>query len=597
MDDLPEQALNFYRRHFRLILSGILVLALVLRVAALLSYQKSIYAGFLIWDENVYHNWALKILEGKAQTYGVHDFAPLPAYVMGLLYKFFSPNPSVFRIFNIQLSTLTCYLFYVIGKILANRSVGLIACLFSALYGPFIFFSFTLLKTSLSVFLFALALYLFLLNYKTVSKFRTLGIGITIGLLLNVRPNMILVLFFLPFAMIWNWRRQSLLYKNILPLLILYIIGVGISAGPFVVMKYRVSKEIALTASGGFNLYLANNLQNPYPYYRPVPFAVSIPSKQATHFIIEASRRTGKKLSPKEASSLFTGKVLKSACEQPLLFAEKLSLKFLALFNGFEPADNYHIGFMSNYIRLFKLPFLTFWVMLPLGMVGLAATFKSSGMSRALAWIFFLYGITLVIFFTNIRIRMPLLVILIPMAACGLETLCTSIRNRRLKQAISLALVGFGFAVIAVIPIPGSDDMTGYYNTHAMNLNRKGKTEEAVHFWKRSSQLNKPYSAYANLSLATVCLRKGNTSSAMNYLDKISEESFAVAHKYEMMGDIFTRHKLYERAAEAYEKSLDINSACVNPRRKLIEVYNKQDPKKAAEERRRLSYIASFMPG
>ncbi len=137
-----------------IILSGILVSALAVRVAALLSYQKSLYADFLIWDEGVYQDWALKIIAGKAHA--VHDFAPLPAYVMALLYKGFSPDPFVFRIFNIVLSTLACYLIYGIGKTLANRKVGLIACLLSAFYGPFIFFGFTLLKTSLATFLFSL---------------------------------------------------------------------------------------------------------------------------------------------------------------------------------------------------------------------------------------------------------------------------------------------------------------------------------------------------------------------------------------------------------------------------------------------------------
>ena len=586
-----------YRRHYNSIIFAILLIALSLRITALLNYQASVYDGFLIWDESVYQNWALKILEGGQPSNVAHDFAPLPAYLMALLYKIISPNPFVIRIFNILISTFTCWLIYGIGKTLANRSVGLIASLFSALYGPFIFFSLTLLKTSLSVFLFAAAVYLFLLNLKTVSRLRTLGIGIAIGLLLNVRPNIIFVLIFLPIAMVWRWRGHRPRYKTIASVLLLYFVGLGLSVGPFTVIKYKTTKELSVTATGGFNLYLANNLQNPYPYYRPVPFAVSTPSKQATHFIVEASRRAGEKLSPKEASDYFTREVFKSACEMPFLFSQKLFLKCLALFNRFESADNYHIGFMSSYIRLFKFPFLAFWAILPLGMIGFATTFKTSPASRVMAGFFFMYSITLIIFFTNIRIRMPLMVIMIPMSAWGLQSLLSSIRERQFKQIIALGMVGIGFVVIAFLPIPGADDMTAHYNTHAINLNRKGNTREAVLFWEESSRMDKPYSAYANLSLAKYYLNKGKVDLALEYANKIPSSSFAAAHKYEMLGDIYRRKRSNEKAIEAYEKSLSISSAVLSPYLKLIDLYKITGPKKVIETRDRLNYVYSFFQG
>ena len=572
-------------------------MAFAVRITALLNYQHSVYDGFLIYDEGVYQNWALKFLEGGHPSNFAHDFAPLPAYLMALLYKVFSPNPLVFRIFNILISTTTCLLFYGIGKALADRTVGLVSSLFSALYGPFIFFSFTILKTSLAVFLFTLVLYLFLLNLKSFSGLKVLGIGIVIGWLLNVRSNVIFVLIFLPFAMVWHRRRTHPIYKNFVLLFLLYGVGLGLSVGPFTVMKYRTTKELSLTATGGFNLYLANNLENPYPYYRPVSFAVSTPDKQATHFIVEASRRAGENLSPKKASDYFTREVFKSAREMPLLFAEKLFWKCLALFNRFESADNYHIGFMSNHIRLFKFPFLAFWAILPLGMIGFAATLRRSPESRVIAGIFLMYGVTLIIFFTNIRIRMPLVVILIPMAACGIQALLSFIRERQFRKIIFSGLIGIGFFTVAFLPIPGTDDLSAHYNTHAINLTRIGNHREAVLYWEESSRMNKPYSAYADLSLAKYYLDKGKVDSALEYANKIPSSSFAAAHKYELLGDIYRRQRSNEKAVEAYEKSLSINSAAMSPYRKLVDLYKVTDPKKAMEARSRLKSVYFFFQG
>ncbi len=70
----------FYKHDVTLCI--ILLAAIALRIAALLNYQNSIYNGFLIWDESVYQNWAIKILEGSSPTNFAHDFAPLPAYLM-----------------------------------------------------------------------------------------------------------------------------------------------------------------------------------------------------------------------------------------------------------------------------------------------------------------------------------------------------------------------------------------------------------------------------------------------------------------------------------------------------------------------------------
>lgn len=579
-------------RWFNIALVGILFVALLIRIAALFNFYGSVYSDFLIWDEGVYHDWAINILKGTSPTYSAHDFAPFPAYLMAFFYKLY-PDQLVFRIFNILISTLTCYIIYGIGRALSGRYVGLIACIFSAFYGPFIFFSFTLLKTPLAAFLFSLVVLSFLVNLKRITGFRTLWIGVAIGLLLNVRPNMIFVLIFLPFFTMWHWRRHIDAKKNII-LLLFYVVGVSISVGPFVAMKYKTTGEFSLTATGGFNLYLANNIDNPYPYYRPVSFAVSVPSKQSTQFIVEASRRVGKKLSAKQASDFFVREVLKTAREKPVQFTQKLFLKCMALFNGFESSDNYHIGFMSNYLRLFKLPFFAFWAILPLGMIGFVAGNGAIDGRRAMAGVFIMYAATLVIFFTNIRIRMPLLVILIPMAAYGLQTIYVSFKARQSRKLISYAIIGTVFLAVAFIPIPGTDDLSGHYNTHAINLNRKGKTREAVLFWEESSKMNLSYSVYANLSLAKYYFKLGEMDVAMTYVEKIPNDSFAAAQKFQMMGNICKSREMNQQAIAAYEKSLSINSATFGPYRNLADLYKKEDLKNANEILAKLVYVNSF---
>ena len=166
------------------------------------------------------------------------------------------------------------------------------------------------------------------------------------------------------FSDLWtniSWQRYRI-YRRMKPAIwsiVAYGVGLTIALSPFTVTSYLKTGRPALTATGGFNLYLANNPDNPCPYYRPASFASSNPALQGIQFVIEASRRTGKKLTNREASSFWTREVFRLAIKDPAKFFMKLLQKALALFNRFEPADNFDIGFLSRFVSFLALTL--FW--------------------------------------------------------------------------------------------------------------------------------------------------------------------------------------------------------------------------------------------
>jgi len=594
MVDLPERLNHLFERYHTVFFLAVLLLALVIRIVALLNFKNSLYADFLIWDENVYHRWASGIADGSADLPPIYDFTPFPAYIMAFIYKLFSPDPLNFRIFNLLLGVLTCGLIYLIGKELGGWLTGFAAGLIAALYKPFIFFSITALKTALSVALFAAVIYLFLNYLNRRSTYKILLLGMAAGLMLNVRANFVVVLPLIPLLILYHLYRQQCSVKTILLGLFIYALGLIASISPFTIRNYSMSGRLTLTATGGFNLYIANNPLNPTPYYRPVPFATSYPGTQAIQFVIEASQRAGKKLSPGEASSYWTGQVIRIALAQPSAILRNVGYKTLAFFNKFESADNYHIGFLSRYVQFFKLPFFGIALILPLGIAGMAICVVQDRKVKFLSLIFLFYGLTLIIFFTNIRIRLPLLVIMIPLAAMGIQKAIQYGCQGRPKFAAAYLAIAALFFGIESIPLPGTDDLSGHYNTHALCLYSTGRKNEAISFWEMSSRMNKPYSAYANLSLANTYRRRKDYDQSLNYLNKISDSSFAAADKYEMLGDLAAAHHQTAKAIAAYEKSLEINSGRRNPRLKLLQLFKKFDEKRQQAEYQKLLYISSF---
>jgi predicted negative regulator of RcsB-dependent stress response len=106
--------------------------------------------------------------------------------------------------------------------------------------------------------------------------------------------------------------------------------------------------------------------------------------------------------------------------------------------------------------------------------------------------------------------------------------------------------------------------------------------------------MNKPFSDFANLSLAGQYYRKGFIQEGNAYIDKIGDDSFAATQKYQLLGDFFADKKNPDAAIAAYEKSLSINSGQILPRKKLIDLYRAKDPQKTQEELQTLRYIESF---
>ncbi|PKN36438.1 MAG: hypothetical protein CVU62_14890 [Deltaproteobacteria bacterium HGW-Deltaproteobacteria-2] len=585
----------------------IIACGLIIRIFALMNLSTTIYTDFLLWDERIYHNWAGKIAAGTFHSKSVYEFAPLPAYIMALIYRIFSPDVFYIRILNIVCGTITCFIVYLISKELINRRVAILACVIACIYKPFIFYSIVPLKESLALLLFALMCYLLIKvisqdnsaqkekNTKGTGNIIRIGfLGLVVGMLLNVRPNAVLLVPVIILLILWYDYRDKLSWKHLSIFAAAYVVGISVAVSPFVIRNYAVAGKFSLTTTqSGFNLFLGNNINNPDPYYRPVPFAYSSPFEQGIQFTIEASKRVGKKLTSKEASDYWTAETIKQAVSNPAVFAGKVGQKILVLVNSFEACDHYDIEFVSNFAKFFKIPFPGFWIIFPLSMLGMLTSWKNKR-ARALITVLLIYGATLIIFFTNGRYRLPMMAVLIPFAALGIAQLYDNFNKKLYKLLAKHAAFCVIFLIVAFLPVRATDDMTAYYNTHAIILSSKGYNNEAILYWKKSSEMNKPFSAFANLSLAGRYYRKGLIQEGNAYLEKIQDDSFAAAQKYQLLGDFFTDRKNPDAAITAYEKSLSINSGEILPRKRLVDLYRIKDQKKAQEELQTLIYIESF---
>lgn len=581
----PEAFLDTHATYVLLIL---LLLALALRTAALFSITHSIYNTYLLWDERLYHSLALKMLNGTVESTSFFS------WFLAFLYFFFTPDPLVTRIVNVILGTAICLIVYLTGKELAGRPVGLAACLVAACYKPLILFSVVPLKTTLCVLSFMVGIYIIIKAKKETNRMYPLLLGLITGILANIRPNCLALVPFIPLLFLWSYRSFKRPIKSTVFILFLFILGFSFYLAPPAAKTIFGGSFFTSSGQAGINLYLGNNLDNPDPYYRPVPFAQSSPSVQERQFTIEASRRLGQRVTSTESSAYWISQIYKTAVAFPPLFLKKLARKTLVLFNRFEAGDHYDIDFIAPFVPFFKIPLFSFSVIFPLGFAGIIVASRRSKSAIVCLLICILYGATLVIFFTNMRYRLPLAAILIPFAVMGIHRCFSHLFNKRYGPAAIFIVFAVTAMAVEWLPLRGTDDMTAYYNTHAIVLNSLTREDEAVEYWKMSSRMEKPYSAFADLSLAGYYAKEKDTARARLYLDKIDDGSFASASKYELLGDIFLVEKNVRGAVDAYERSLLVNSGQLNPRVKLVNIFRTINPRRALEEKEKLEYILSF---
>jgi 4-amino-4-deoxy-L-arabinose transferase-like glycosyltransferase len=582
---------------WRLLVLGVLVLALITRILALHSLSRTGYFTTLIGDELHYHRWATTLATGGNLPDSVYILSPLPAYVIALVYKIFSPDPLYIRILNIELGTAVCGLLYLIGCRLGNRSTGLGATLFGALYKPFIFYSVVPLKTTLVLFLFALSLYLFICVLNAPAYWKIALLGLVLGGLVTARENALTLIPITGGLLLLNGLHEGCGAKKVVVRFMAFLVGITIVFCPFILRNYMVTGDPTLTThQAGFNLYLGNRLDNPHPYFRPVPFASSSPALQEIQFRIEASRRTGSMLSSKEAERFWMRQVWDLAVSHPNEFLQMQVRKIVALINQFEAGDHYDIDFMGRFAPFFSLPLLNAGILIPLGITGLILNARRSHMHLALAAIWATYALSLIPFHINGRYRLPLMMVLIPFCIIGVQQLIDWVKARQLKYVGVYVLLCCLVIGGTTWPIPAAADLSGYANVHAWMLSQKGLSDEARMYWMQSSEARGSFSDYANIALAEEAIQRKDYERALTCLDRIPDGSFAASSKYEILGDYWTSMNRVDEAVTAYDRALGINSGKISARKKLVNVLKGTNSPRTSQEQKLLQEISSYYP-
>lgn len=575
--------------HHAALLAATLFLALVIRIGVLVDLRHTIYFRALMPDEDTYHRWAMRLASGTDGASFAPDFPKLPAIVFGAVYSVFGAETLHVRILNVILGVAVCAVAYWIGRMLYGKAAGLAAALLCAVSESLAFYSTTLLKTCLGLLLFGLVVALGLSALQQPARnamLKILAAGALIGLLANVRANAAIVgLLVIPAAFALARRAPKATNWHAVRLIAAFVGGYVVCA----------------SASGGlagprfaFNLYMGNSPDNPSPYFRPVRFTSSAPEYQSTGFVVEASQRTGRKLSADEAERFWVSAVLEAAREQPARFATQLWWKALAIFHS-SPADNNHdIRLVGRFVPNLRWAWLPSWLLLALG-VGCASALPRDRRLATGALLFALYAATIVAFFAGERLRVPLLLLCAPYAGAGLVTLVTAPAARRRALWPRAFAIASAVSLVSLIPVPTAGDLSGPYNMHALMLFDEGDLEAAERWYRRSLSLAELDSEGARIGLAAISQRRGQLDEAVALLRPLPDWHYEAASKYEWLGTLALARRRPEEAARAFEAAIRLDQSKQNAYKGLFVAHRMLGERAEADAvNARLEYIESL---
>ena len=578
-DDTPR----WFDRYPIAVAVGLSLLSLALRWVVGREWSDSLYGSQLMPDEQVYDLCARALAAGEPVGPILGFATTIPATVFSVVYRLLGHDVLAVRSLNTVLGAATCFASFFIGRALGNARIGLVACTVSCFCGPLALASVTVHKTALGLLFTGAGVALGVGLITNPTWLAAASSGGLLALAAHVRGNVLALLVVAPIAY-WAVCRNTHPPRRLLTAAAAYVLGACL-----VLFPLAEDGPLGLPEPG-FNLYFGNTLDNPTPYYVPARFAPAAPSMQAGGFVLKASIEEGRTLTTSEARAHYNHALLAQWRDDPRKALSKLVAKVSGSLNAWEPAHNHQPDVVSRHVRSLDLAFLGFGALFPFALLG-AIRHRSSPQAHWLIALSIAYWATLMLFFTDVRLRAPLCLLLCPIAAAGL----LSIRNLRdLARAAPILLVGLA---LTRIPTPGTDDLSTAENYHALFLLDTGELDQAWNHYLASRRAHGVDSESALLGLASVSTRDGDLDKALRLLKRFDESHYNASSRYEHLGATYVRQHAFTKAADAYERALAINPALLRVYPVLELVYRRiSHPDRAADTKRRAEYAASFFP-
>ena len=410
-------------------LAALAVLALSLRLGYLFQAADSPFFDAPIVDARSYTEYARELTTGAWAGRPMPFWqAPFYPYFLAVLFSLFGENYYLPRLLQALAGTATCLIVCTLGRAVFSPTVGWVAGLGAALYGPFLYFEGELLPTSWAVLFDAVLLLVLLWGQRRGGVLPALIAGLVLGLGTLAVPN---VLLFAPVAAWWVYRMA--LGRRALRVAV-FAAGLLLLVGPVTLRNRIVGNEwVLISFNAGVNFYIGNNPD----YDRTVAARPGAGWSE----VVDLPQREAGITQPGAGSSYLLGKAWEYIRTEPSGYLALLLHKGYLFWHGVEIPRNTDLYAAAEYSPLLRLLLWKYGLAFPFGLVsalallGAAYVLLKPKRRTPAAYLVLLfagvYMLSVVLFFVTGRYRLPAVPCLLLLAAYGACTLA-GLRRRPL---------------------------------------------------------------------------------------------------------------------------------------------------------------------
>jgi len=403
-------------------------------------------------DTTVYLDLARRVLDGDVTLGpGLYFVSPLYIYFAAAILASADSLTSV-RVVQAALGTAAGAFMFIAAQVWFGRPAAWAAAALAALTGLFTFYETLLLQAALDPFLTAGFLCALTLALTRDSARWFMASGIILGVHALNRPNVLIAATGMAALMLLNPRRRG-------PAA-LFAAGVLLALLPVTIRNGVVANEWSAVAShGGLNFYIGNNQQADGTYSGVAGITPNILGQQEDARRV-AQQTAGRSLDDGEVSAHFYDRGFSWIRAEPAAAARLFLRKVHYTFSSSHLSLNYSFPFFAyDAGSLLRFLLVGPWFLIPVGFVGLIAARPPDRRSDYLIWLSFipLYALSVAMFFTSERYRLPLLVPLCIGAGATVERVFGLARRSEWPRA--LIWVGGSAALAIAVNWPlGLDD-------------------------------------------------------------------------------------------------------------------------------------------
>jgi Flp pilus assembly protein TadD/4-amino-4-deoxy-L-arabinose transferase-like glycosyltransferase len=549
---------------------------LALALAARLAWQQTtshspLYQTFQM-DAEWHADWARQIAAGNWSPDRPFFRAPLYPFFLAAAYGATGGSFDGARVVQHLLGALSCVLLFDAGRRIYGAGAGLAAGLIAALYGPLIHYENELLTPCLEVFFLSAAIAALSRAWERPSGGRMLAAGVLLGLGCITRPTLLVVAAAACAWWAWAMRGRSAAAGRARQCALL-LAGTALPIAPVTWHNVHHGGEwVLLATQGGVNFFIGNHSGS--DGRTAVAPGVDFAADEAfvdnvwTSSRSEAERLAGRRLSDGEVSDYWYGRGLSFWRESPLRATGLALRKAYYLVNGYEIAS-----LRSPYLdgRDSKVAAALLWtaglsfpagLVLPLALAGLGMRPSGApGLHGLVRVVAVAGGVTVVAFFVNSRLRMPLMppAILLcghALASIGRAAAAGGWRAAaRPAAAAALVVLGCNTRLLGVGDEPPAD--RAMFLGHAHRL--AGRMEEAAEFF-REALAAEPDRPEALHNLGVALLRLGRAEEALAGLRRAAAARPDSPAIHNSLGSALEEVGRVEEATGEYRRAMECDA-------------------------------------